>query len=67
LATFFKRQPENLLIDSEPEAIKDSHRRRRLALDLKRVKNATISFATVRSGLSANEFFTVGRPSKHFS
>ena len=50
----------DLLKDPESEAIL-RHRRRRLALDLQRMKNATISFATVRSGSSANEFFTVGK------
>ena len=62
----FATEPKNLLIDSEPEAIR-SHRRRRLALYLQRMKNATITFATVRSGFSANEFFTVGKVPKHFS
>ena len=62
----FATEPKNLLIDSEPEAIR-SHRRRRLALYLQRMKNATITFATVRSGFSANEFFTVGKAQKHFS
>ncbi len=56
----FAKAPKILLIDSEPEANR-SHRRRRLALDLQRMKNATILFATVRSGSSANEFFTVGK------
>lgn len=56
----FATEPKILPIDSEPEAIR-SHRRRRLALDLQRMKNATISFATVHSAFSANEFFTVGK------
>ena len=62
----FATELKILLIDSEPEAI-HSHRRRRLALDLQRMKNAKISFATVHSAFSANEFFTVGKAQKHFS